>query len=156
MSARVAAYRDALARCPQCGDAMHAAPTSTAEPQVCDACGGTWIDWFDGEVQAIAVEQEAARASRGTPLPGRSGDTPGGTGACPRCTRPLVPELSRFPDATDDDPLTGVDLLRCPECAGAFVPRGSAHLLLDRHNEPRSQGPLSALVGLVRHVLGRR
>ncbi|MDB4944261.1 MAG: hypothetical protein JWP97_3795 [Labilithrix sp.] len=134
---------------------MHAEPTPQAESEVCDACGGTWIDWFDGEVHAIAAEQEAVRAARGVPLPGRASQPNAGTGACPRCTRALVPELYPFPDTTGTELLDGVDLLRCPDCAGAFVPRGSAHLLLDRLHEPRAPGALEALVQLVRQLLGR-
>lgn len=39
------------------------------------------------------------------------------TPACPRCRRPLHEERYR-----DERPV----ILRCGECAGAFVPRGSA------------------------------
>ena len=121
---------------------MHAEPTRAAAPQLCDACGGLWIDWFDGEVHAIAVEQEVARLERGTPLPSRPSQPPAGA-SCPRCARALVAELYRFPDASEDELLNGVDVMRCPECAGAFVPRSSAHLLLDRANAPRSEGSLA-------------
>lgn len=134
---------------------MRPEPTSTAAPQVCDACGGLWIDWFDGEVHVIAVEQEVVRVERGTPLPPRPREPSRGPGSCPRCQRALVTELYPFADVDDDELVGGVDLLRCPECAGAFVPRGSAHLLLERVREKRTQSPLSAIRGLVRQVLGK-
>ncbi len=54
---------------------------------------------------------------------------------CPRCDRALAPELYRFADARETELITGVEVGRCAECAGAFVPRGSAHLLLDRVQE---------------------
>jgi len=133
---------------------MRAEPTGAAEPQVCDACDGLWVDWFDGDVHAIAVAHEAARVERGTPLPSRPRPLVGSR-ACPRCARPLLAELYRFPDATDDELVTGVEVLRCPECAGAFVPRGSAHLLLDREREAKTQTPIAAIKGLIRHMLGR-
>ncbi len=134
---------------------MRAEPTRTSEPQVCDACDGLWIDWFEGEVTAIAVEKEAARVERGTPLPSRPSLPPAGTGACPHCARALVAELYRFADATDDDLITGVEIVRCPECAGAFVPRGSAHLLLERSLEAKTQTPMTAIRSLVRQMFGR-
>ena len=154
-SGRAAAYRSRVPRCPACRGLMRTEPTRTAEAQVCDGCDGLWIDWFEGEVSAIAVEREAARMERGVPLPIRTTPPPAGTGACPHCTRALVAELYRFADATDDDLITGVELLRCPECAGAFVPRGSAHLLLERSREARTQSPLTAIRFLVRQMFGR-
>ncbi|CAN5924579.1 hypothetical protein BH11MYX4_BH11MYX4_66890 [soil metagenome] len=153
---RAAAYRGGVIRCPWCGDLMRAEPTRTSEPQVCDGCDGLWIDWFEGEVSAIAVEKEAARVQRGTPLPSRPSRPPAGTGACPHCARALVAELYRFADAKDDELITGVELLRCPECAGAFVPRGSAHLLLERSREAKTQTPMEAIRALVRQTFGRR
>ena len=155
LTGRKPAYRAVLVRCPACGELMRTEPTSTAEPHVCDACEGLWVDWFDGEVHAIAVEQEAARVERGTAPPSRPSQPPTGSGACPHCTRTLVAELNRFTDVTDDELITGVEVLRCPECAGAFVPRGSAHLLLERVRETRTQSPTQALRGLVRQLFGR-
>jgi Zn-finger nucleic acid-binding protein len=130
--------------------------TSSGPGHLCDRCEGLWLDWFDGEVHVIAASQEAARVERGTPLPQRSSLPPLGSAPCPRCTMPLGVELYRFPDATDDELITGVELLRCPECAGAFVPRGSAHLLLQREREPRTQSPMTAILALVRGTFGRR
>ena len=111
-----------------------------------------------GVVEGRRVDEpgaEAARVERGTPLPGRPSRPPTGSGACPRCTRPLVAELYRFADASEDDLITGVEVLRCAECAGAFVPRGSAHLLLERVRETRTQSPTEALRALVRQLFGR-
>jgi Zn-finger nucleic acid-binding protein len=152
---RGSAYRQGVVRCPACGETMRAQPTGNAEPLLCDACGGLWVDWFDGELDAIAIEQEAARVERGTPLPSRPSQPPAGPGTCPRCTRPLGPELFRFSDATEQDLITDVEVLRCPECAGAFVPRGSAHLLRERAREAKTQTPIAALRGLVRQMFGR-
>jgi Zn-finger nucleic acid-binding protein len=134
---------------------MRAEPTSTAEPQICDACDGVWVDWFDSDVHAIAIEQEAARVARGTPLPSRPSQPTTGSGACPRCTRGLVADVYRFADATEDELITGVDVMRCPECAGAFVPRGSAHLLLERARERRTQSPIEAIRVFLRQIFGR-
>jgi Zn-finger nucleic acid-binding protein len=129
----------------------------SAEVDVCDACGGVWVDWFDGEVHALAVEVEAARIDRGIPPPGLVGRTPGGgTSTCPRCTRPLALELHRFGDANDRELVTGVELLRCADCVGSFVSRPSAHLLLDRAREPPAPTFWQALVALLRRLVPSR
>lgn len=149
------AYRGAVVRCPACGEVMRSEMTCSAALEVCDACEGLWLDWFDGEVATVAVEHEAARLERGSSPPSRPSRV-SGSGACPRCTRPLVAELYSFADVSAHDLITGVELLRCPECAGAFVPRGSAHLLLEHDRETKTQTPIEAIRGLVRHLLGRR
>ena len=144
------AYRLAIARCPACAEPMRREALTSAELEVCDACEGVWVDWFDGDVSTIAVEAEAARLDRGTPLPSRPSSPTSGSRTCPRCQHALVPELYRFSDAKHDDLIGGVELLRCADCAGAFVPRGSAHLLLDRAREERTQSPWEALLALLR------
>lgn len=126
------AYRSTLPRCPGCGEAMAPCPAGEAEVNLCDACGGLWVDWFDGVVHALAAEVEAQRRPSGPPVP------PAGAGECPRCRRALAAEAYRFPDATPGELVADVELLRCPECAGSFVPRSSAYLLLDRSRSPRA------------------
>ncbi len=138
---------------------MRVEPTSSADVDVCDACGGMWVDWFDGELHAIAVETEAARVERGTPLPPPALEPSGSNGAvkrCPRCSQLLGAELYRFADAKDDELVSGVELYRCSDCAGAFVPRGSAHLLLDRVREGPPMTLWEVVVALLRRVFGRR
>lgn len=143
------AYRDGIVRCPGCASIMRREAVPSAEVDVCDACGGLWVDWFDGEVQTLAAEAEAVRVDRGTPLPSSPHAE---RGTCPRCMRGLDADHIRFADATDRELLTGVDLLRCGECLGAFVPRSSAHLLLDRTREPRAMTLLEVLIELVRRL----
>jgi Zn-finger nucleic acid-binding protein len=121
----------------------------STELEVCDACEGLWVDWFDGEVGAVAVEAEAARLDRGTPPPSRPSTPTSGSRTCPRCRRALVAEIHRFPDAHESELIEGVELLRCADCAGAFVPRGSAHLLLDRAREAKTQSVWEALLALL-------
>jgi Zn-finger nucleic acid-binding protein len=150
------AYRHAVVRCPGCAEPMRREIVPSAELEVCDACEGLWVDWFDGDVSTIAVEAESARLDRGTPLPSRpSAATSVGPKTCPRCQHALVAELYRFSDARNDDLIGGVELLRCAECAGAFVPRGSAHLLLDHAREARTQSPWEALLALLRRLFAR-
>ena len=155
LSGRGPAYRGVTVRCPACAEVMRCESVPSAEIDVCDACGGLWVDWFDGEVHTLAAEAEAARVDRGTPLPGIAAQPRGGSGACPRCLRALSPELYRFADASEDELVSGVELFRCSECAGSFVPRGSAHLLLDRVREPRAATLSEALVALLRRLVGR-
>ena len=134
---------------------MRREATTTAALEVCDACEGLWVAWFDGEVHTLAAEAEAARLDRGTPLPSRPTEPTSGSRACPQCARPLVPELYRFADAKGDDLIAGVEVLRCADCAGAFVPRGSAHLLLDRAREQRALTLWEAVLAIVSRIWGR-
>lgn len=149
------AYRAGVLRCPACGETMRREATTSAAVEVCDACEGLWVAWFDGEVHTLAVEAEAARLDRGTPPPSRPTEPTSGSRACPQCSRPLVAELYRFADAKDDDLIAGVELLRCADCAGAFVPRGSAHLLLDRVRETRPPSLREALRALLQRLWNR-
>jgi Zn-finger nucleic acid-binding protein len=135
---------------------MRAENTQSAEVDVCDACGGMWVDWFDGDVQSIAIEAELARVERGTPLPPALGEKPPSPKCCPRCSQILSAELYRFADARDDELVSGVELFRCADCAGAFVPRGSAHLLLDRVKEGPPMTLWEVVVAWLRRVFERR
>lgn len=148
-------YRGAPPMCPGCGEAMHGEVTPSGALDVCDPCGGLWVDWFDGDVQALAAEAEAARVERGTPLP-RPADLAARPGQmrCPRCTQPLATELVRFADAREGELVSGVEVGRCAECAGAFVPRGSAHLLLDRAREGPPVSGWEILAAMVRRLFG--
>lgn len=139
-------------RCPGCGEVMRAESVPSAEVDVCDACGGLWIDWFDGDVPTLAAEAEAVRVERGTPVPPVAGSS--AHGLCPRCVRALAPDVYRFPDTQAGDLIPHVDLLRCEECAGSFVSRPSAHLILDRANSPRTVGLWQAIVELLRRLVG--
>jgi Zn-finger nucleic acid-binding protein len=130
--------------------------TQTAEVDVCDACGGMWVDWFDGDVHAIAVEAEILRVERGTPLPPPLGEQPPAPKRCPRCSQILTPELYRFADAREDELVSGVEVFRCSECAGAFVPRGAAHLLLDRVKEGPPMTLWEVVATWLRRVFARR
>ncbi len=119
---------------------MTAVAIADAEVDVCNACGGMWVDWFDGEIRKVATEilaGEAERLSRpsGPMSPLRAEAI--ATGACPRCTRQLVVE--RYLLVTQEGvgehkkitkKHTDADLMRCEECAGVFVPRTSAGLLV--------------------------
>ena len=128
--------------------------STSAEVDVCDACGGLWIDWFDGDIPTLAAEAEAARLDRGTPIP--SGPAMQAHGICPRCTKTLQADTFRFPDATEGELIDHVELLRCAECAGSFVPRASAHLLLDRAKSPEQAVTLwQAVVELLKRLVAR-
>lgn len=146
------AYRLAIVRCPACAEPMRREILTSAELEVCDACEGVWVDWFDGDVSTVAVEAEAARLDCGTPLPNRPSSPNTGSRTCPRCQHALVPELYRFSDAKHDDLIGGVELLRCADCAGAFVPRGSAHLLLDHAREEQTQSLWEAVLALLQRL----
>ena len=148
LSARGSAYRGQIAACPDCLTPMRIEVVPSAEIDVCDACGGLWLDWFDGEPHAVAAEVEEVRS--GTPIP------PINTSEkhCPRCTKVLAPELLRWLDARDEEWVTGVEVFRCGECAGSFIPRSSAHLLHARSNEVQPHGGWAAIIELLQRFLG--
>lgn len=118
-----------------------------AEVDICDACGGLWVDWFDGEVRAIATETlrvseplldaQAPKADEEKKRPSRNEAI--AIGACPRCTKQLVTERyairSEVASARVEGRTsviagkTGAELLRCEECMGSFVTRPNAELL---------------------------
>ena len=149
------AYRLSIVRCPACAEPMRRDLTTTTEVEACDACEGMWVDWFDGAVSTVAIEAEAARLERGTPPPSRPAQPTTGSRTCPRCQRALVAELLGFDDAKHDELIGGVELLRCAECAGAFVPRGSAHLLFDRAREARAPTLWEAVLALLQRLRTR-
>ncbi len=88
----------------------HSTPRAVVD--VCDGCGGVWIDWFDGELST---------AVRGAELPvGRAGGEEG-RWTCPTCRKKLVDE--RY----DGD---GPTISRCGSCAGAFVERSTVEVIV--------------------------
>lgn len=102
------AYRESAPLCPTChaGLTPHQINAPAAVIDLCGKCGGVWIDWEDGDLTELAREVPAAGARE---LP-RSG-----LGNCPRCRNALKVEV--FLDAAE--------VLRCSECAGAFLPYAS-------------------------------
>ncbi len=107
-----------------------------AEVDVCAACGGVWVDWFDGEVREVAE-----RVVRGG-VSGRPSDPEAiraearAIGACPRCLRQLASEryvaksvVTGNTGPTKTTTETGAVLLRCEECASAFVSRTALEVL---------------------------
>lgn len=113
---------------------------SECEVDVCAACGGIWVDWFDGEVRQVTAEALGA-----APIPPRSEtDRPSrneaiAVGACPRCTRQLVAERYEL-----EQQATGADLLRCEDCLGVFVTKSSGEMLAalpPDEEPPASEGP---------------
>ncbi|MBX3230155.1 MAG: zf-TFIIB domain-containing protein [Labilithrix sp.] len=137
ITGRTSAHRNIALRCPGCGASMSALDLeeAKAEVDVCRACGGLWVDWFDGEVRTIATETLRVDTPDLAPETDRRSNDPVAIGACPRCSKQLVPE--RY-GVTIDDRAAREDevqreeeaqLLRCEDCMGAFVTRASAEVL---------------------------
>lgn len=138
---------------------MTIVPIEDAELDVCGGCGGLWVDWFDGEVRAVAL-QAISQDYVGRPSdPSSMHNEASAIGACPRCNQQLVDERYVTPvsgsrgsaeggtrDVLDDkDPKkradTGAHLLRCESCAGAFVSRAAAEQLSTLPKEETSPPP---------------
>jgi len=114
-------YRASSLRCPRCGALLEAAGAGEAIVDVCPGCGGVWVDWFDGDLAAVMKQAP-------TLIPGEARGQ-GGNQACPRCQCALAWETYLE---------TGAELLRCGECAGAFVPQSSLDAL-QKASEPAGE-----------------
>lgn len=182
ITGREAGYRGAAVRCPGCAYPMTIEPLAEADVDVCNACHGVWIDWFDGELRAVATET-VRKDLVGRPTdPGASRNEAIATGACPRCTRQLVAERYTVAEVvpgvaahTNDAGSATInraeiDLLRCEECAGAFVTRDAALALAalttsEVHVERTSAAPAAEVLdpmpwqrflALLKRLLGMR
>jgi Zn-finger nucleic acid-binding protein len=136
-----AGYRETSLACPACGDVLEPREVDSAVIDVCAACGGIWVDWFDGD---LVVMVRGAPALSGARLP----DQPG-SASCPRCRRPL--DAERYLESQ-------AEILRCGDCAGAFVPRASVSaivMLEPQDEEPEAkQDPLARLALVLKRWLG--
>ncbi len=120
------AYRETTLLCPACATALDPRLLQDAEVDVCGRCKGVWIDWFDGELQDVAI-QAAPLSMPGSVIPVPT------SASCPHCRRPM---------ALQPYGVGGPALWRCGECAGAFVPRASFEaltLLLEDPQKPASE-----------------
>ena len=91
---------------------------ASANVDVCTACYGVWIEWFDGEIPRVAASIPPPSRRPDPPTPGRW--------KCPACLRELVHEPGP----------SGATVARCGECAGAFVTRASILVLQDHAAAP--------------------
>jgi hypothetical protein len=144
------------------------------EVDVCDACGGMWVDWFDGEVRKVAAETLRISSTDAKADQARDSNEPMAIGACPRDQRQLVPERYEMKadvqrEDTDKTSIvvkpTGAELMRCEECMGSFVSRASAEVLsfLDSADDHRPSDtgastapplPWERFVKVVKSMLG--
>src|SRR5262249_35620894 len=108
-----AGYRETALTCPGCRETLDPREVGDAIIDVCPACAGIWVDWFDGDLVAMV------RGAPGVPdarLPEREGSS-----ACPRCKAPLA--MERYLESS-------AEILRWADCAGAFVPRSSVNAIV--------------------------
>lgn len=124
-----------------CAALLEPASVGEAIIDVCRACAGIWVDWFDGELTEMA---------RGARIQPAVAVATGGSMVCPRCHKPLEGEGYLE---------TGATVLRCGECAGAFVPRAVMDILVSARRpgseaEP-AQGGLAKLIAVLRRWLER-
>lgn len=132
-------YRnDATLRCPACDAVMVAQAIEHAVIDVCEECGGVWVDPEDGDVGTVATQahvpelrDEVQRAMPKT---------------CPRCAAALAPWT-----------VGDVALSRCGGCGGSFIPRPAidAAMWLTPDAGAPPPDPIAGLGGWVRRLLGR-
>jgi Zn-finger nucleic acid-binding protein len=177
LTGRASGYRDIAIRCPGCAAPMRQLSLEKAEAEVdvCDGCGGLWVDWFDGELRAIATETQSVRSPADVDAGAReenekdeqnerpSTNEGPALGACPRCTRHLVSERYTIQAEVQSARIegrtslvggtTGAELLRCEDCMGSFVSRTSAEVLswlgTSDESPPMSHAPPSHSEGVL-------
>ncbi|MEZ4226164.1 MAG: zf-TFIIB domain-containing protein [Polyangiaceae bacterium] len=115
-------YRSGVLRCPACAGAMQEQRFASVGLDVCDDCGGVWIEWFDGDPASVARVVPSRRGIPGQQLSERK---------CPSCRVAL--DRVRYPDVSD-----GAEVARCGECAGTFVAANQVAVLA-RAPEPDAQ-----------------
>jgi Zn-finger nucleic acid-binding protein len=119
---------------------------ATLEPQqvddavidLCPACGGLWIDWFDGDLVDLTKRAPSDPGSPSQP------SARAAAGACPRCRRPL--DRERFI-------ATVPEIHRCSECVGAFVTRDARDAILEHRDddaEPIEDGAFARLIAALK------
>ena len=121
-------YRDAggLLRCPECAVPMEARPFRDKVIDQCGTCAGLWVDWFDGplhEACASALRELGWRA----PV-----EPSGRLATCPRCRVAL-----------DSESRDSRALMRCPECAGAWMSREEARSIAESWQANRAKAAMS-------------
>jgi Zn-finger nucleic acid-binding protein len=121
-------YRENALSCSGCSGPLEPKEVADAVIDVCAACGGIWVDWFDGDLVEMV---RGAPALDGVAAPERAG-----TSACPRCQRPL--EWERYQDSR-------AEILRCADCAGAFVPRSSVGAIVSLAGPGAERPPLDPM-----------
>ncbi len=131
-------YRETALTCPGCGDVLAPQQVGDAMIDVCPACGGIWVDWFDGELSAVLRHTPPVEGAR---LPDRPGH-----GQCPRCNCPLAEEGYLQSKAA---------ILRCGDCSGAFVPRIAAHAIARVNPEHKGPPPADDALSRLAAVLQR-
>ena len=87
----------------------------------CDVCGGTFLEFFDGE--PIGLAQSAI-----IDAPERRAQPPTGAAQCPDCERPMV----NRPYLEDGGPV----LARCDTCLAVFVSRDQLESLAEATLDP--------------------
>jgi Zn-finger nucleic acid-binding protein len=110
-------YRAGLLRCPACGEGLEPVAHGDETVDVCPACAGVWVDWFDGAIHDVARAVGSHRP--------RGVSSPAPHHTCPRCTVTLVHELAV---AVAGSGLEQPWVERCGDCGGAFVPKASVGL----------------------------
>ena len=120
ITGRVAGYKGRDVRCPGCAEAMSVERVGEGDVDVCAACGGVWLDWFDGEPREMVTRVVEGGVVGRPSAPDALRAEARAIGACPRCGTQLVSERYATADAV---------LLRCESCAGSFVSRTAAEAL---------------------------
>jgi Zn-finger nucleic acid-binding protein len=118
---------------------MQEQPIDGEMVDVCEACGGVWIDPSDGDIGDIAtqvhVPETATEEDPDSSLPR----------TCPRCAVRLPRVIVR-----------DVGLYRCGTCRGSFIPRVMLDAAMWLHEEDEAPPPtaIEGLRGWVRLLLG--
>jgi Zn-finger nucleic acid-binding protein len=133
------AYRQGGTRCSACASLMQEQPIDGEMVDVCESCGGVWIDPTDGEIGPIATQVHV-------PDTATEENDSSHQRTCPRCSVGLAPLT-----------IKEVGLFRCGTCRGTFIPRVMLDAAMWLHDEDEAPPPtaLDGLRGWVKLLLGR-
>lgn len=118
-------YRSRTRSCPACAKPMQqrtvpAGTGESAEVDLCELCGGVFIEFFDGEPASVALGVQAlvheAPIAPSRAWPERAG--------CPDCGVPM--RAMRYMDGEEGPPV-----FRCDSCMALFVGHGQLGELAD-------------------------
>jgi Zn-finger nucleic acid-binding protein len=139
-SMETSAYREGATRCSACAQQMQEQPIDGEMVDVCEACGGVWIDPSDGDIGDIATKVRVPETATEQDPDSSIART------CPRCA-------TRLASLTVKD----VELFRCGTCRGTFVPRVmlDAAMWIHAEDETPPETALDGLRGWVKYLLGR-
>jgi Zn-finger nucleic acid-binding protein len=127
---------DKLGPCPNCEGTFQSLKVGGVVVDVCDSCGGLWMDEHELE-KVLAADHRALQVKRAETPPAANKSHK--LGRCPRCGGTFIQLTNLRANVKTDS---------CPVCYGVFLERGE----LDAFDHPNLAGQVGQLL---RKLVGR-